>query len=368
MLETQAQGHVNWLPYPGQLRLQAYSHLAQGANCVEYWHWHSIHNSVETYWRGLLSQDFAENDTYLEACRIGRELAAKGDHLVNLKKKNEVAILASNLSLTALKYFPIEAPVHVPGTTYNDILRRLHDALFDMNVECDIIWPESQDYDRYKVIIVPALYASSEETLSRLNRYVENGGHILATFKSGVSDAHNKVYSDTLPHILSESLGVVYHQFTLPQSVKLTGEIISGDHDALVFMELLIPQGAQVLASYDHPAWKKYAAVTKNHYGKGTATYLGTMPDEDLLKTILRGVLADAGVDLSNERAGAAVRTGVNDYGRTVRYYLNYSAEDKMIEPRAGTDLLTGEPVFQGDQIEIEPWGVRIIEENQLIG
>ncbi len=35
-----------------------------------------------------------------------------------------------------------------------------------------------------------------------------------------------------------------------------------------------------------------------------------------------------------------------------------------MIEPRAGTDLLTGEPVFQGDQIEIEPWGVRIIEEN----
>lgn len=31
-LETQAQGQTGWLPYPGQLRLQAYSHLASGSN------------------------------------------------------------------------------------------------------------------------------------------------------------------------------------------------------------------------------------------------------------------------------------------------------------------------------------------------
>jgi len=52
VLETQAQGQPAWLPYPGQLRLQAYSHLASGADSVMYWHWHSIHNSFETYWRG----------------------------------------------------------------------------------------------------------------------------------------------------------------------------------------------------------------------------------------------------------------------------------------------------------------------------
>jgi beta-galactosidase len=49
VMETQAQGHVNWTPYDGQLRLQAFSHLASGANAVMYWHWHSIHNSAETY-------------------------------------------------------------------------------------------------------------------------------------------------------------------------------------------------------------------------------------------------------------------------------------------------------------------------------
>ena len=72
MIETQAQGWPGWTPYKGQLRLQAYSHLASGANSVMYWHWHSIHNSMETYWKGLLGHDFQENATYREACMIGR--------------------------------------------------------------------------------------------------------------------------------------------------------------------------------------------------------------------------------------------------------------------------------------------------------
>lgn len=52
VIETEAQGFPQWTPYPGQLRLQAFSHLASGANMVAYWHWHSIHNSAETYWKG----------------------------------------------------------------------------------------------------------------------------------------------------------------------------------------------------------------------------------------------------------------------------------------------------------------------------
>jgi beta-galactosidase len=48
-METQAHGFPNWLPFDSQLKLQAFSHLASGANGVCYWHWHSIHNSAETY-------------------------------------------------------------------------------------------------------------------------------------------------------------------------------------------------------------------------------------------------------------------------------------------------------------------------------
>ena len=40
-------------PFDGQLRLQAWAHVASGAHMVEYWHWHSLHYGQETYWKGL---------------------------------------------------------------------------------------------------------------------------------------------------------------------------------------------------------------------------------------------------------------------------------------------------------------------------
>ena len=72
VLETEAQAFRYWTPYPGQLMQQALSHLASGALGVEYWHWHSIHNSYETYWKGLLSHDMEENAVYQEACEVGK--------------------------------------------------------------------------------------------------------------------------------------------------------------------------------------------------------------------------------------------------------------------------------------------------------
>ena len=41
-------------PYDGQMREDVYTHLSNGANMVEYWHWASIPANQETYWKGVL--------------------------------------------------------------------------------------------------------------------------------------------------------------------------------------------------------------------------------------------------------------------------------------------------------------------------
>lgn len=367
ILETEAQGYPGWTPYKGQLRLQAYSHIASGSNSVMYWHWHSIHNSFETYWKGLLSHDFQENDAYREACIIGREFSEIGSHLVNLKKKNEVAILVSNEALTALKWFGIEATAASNGGIgYNDVVRWIYDTLFRMNVECDFIWPESENLEQYKMIVVPALYAAPDALLKRLNQYVQNGGNLVATFKSAFANENVKVSHEVQPHILTNCLGVRYHQFTFPKNVGLTGEIIGEKAgEAKTFMELLVPDGAEVLASYDHYNWKEYAAITKNHYGEGTAVYLGCMTDQEILEKVLRSALQDAGVEQIEERFPVIVRKGKNDLGKTVRFYFNYSAEEQTTEYRfsEGVELLTGTEITTQDVMQIAPWGVSIIEE-----
>ena len=373
VLETEAQGYPGWTPYKGQLRLQAYSHLASGANSVMYWHWHSIHNSFETYWKGLLSHDMQENAPYREACIIGNEFSRLGSHLVNLKKKNDVAILVSNEALTALKWFGIEATAAGDnGIGYNDVVRWLYDTLFKMNIECDFVWPESDNLDQYKAIFVPALYAAPDELLEKLKQYTANGGTLVATFKTAFANENVKVSHEMQPHILSNCFGISYQQFTFPKNTGLSGSIINGtakDSDekaeAKVFMELLMPQEAEVLASYDHYNWKEYAAITKNHYGKGPAIYIGCMTDDNTLKAVLTEALNSAEVEIPEYSWPVIVRKGINDLNKCVRYILNYSAEEQNViyHGANGTELFSEESVQDGDTVTVLPWNLKIVEE-----
>ncbi len=374
VLETAAQGFPCWTPYKGQLRLQAYSHLASGACGIEYWHWHSIHNACETYWKGLLSHDFAENATYLESCRIGKEFAGLQEHLLGLKKENEAAVLVSNEALTALNWFGIEADAggsKPGGVDYNDVFRWIYDALYRMNVECDIIWPDEQNLLKYKIIFTPALYAASDELLNRLNEYVKQGGTLVSTFKTGFVNEHVKVSYQVQPRILRECMGVRYHQFAFPKNVGLAGKIIEGvrNREAKAFMELLIPEGARTLAVYEHDAWKEYAAVTKNRFGDGNGYYIGCMTDSELLGKILEDALQAAGVGREvTEEFPVIVRKGVNGLGRRLWYYLNYSdgEQNAVYVGKDGCDILTGNSVREKEGLMIPAWDLRIVEEENF--
>lgn len=351
ILETEAQGNHGWLPYPGQLRLQAFSHLANGANSVLYWHWHSIHNAIESYWKGVLSHNLRENAIYREACSIGADFHQYGKHLVNLKKHCPAAILLDNESLTALQWFAIHDTV-----SYNHIFRLLYDALYDLNVECDILSEDDVDlFDQYKMLVTPTLYSVSDNLVSHLKRYVENGGTLLSTFKTAVSDRMLQIYPDDQPHGLTEVFGMTYDQFTDGVNVGLkdlafpisTGIVNSCRNDCHAtenaaeqpvltntvhhWMELLIPDTAQTLATYDHPHWGSYAAVTGNHYGKGYAVYLGCYIDAPVLKDLLRHVCTKADIPLPEVQFPVILKRGINEMCREILYCFNYSEEEQTI-------------------------------------
>lgn len=338
VLETEAQGNHGWLSYPGQLRLQAFSHIANGANCVEYWHWHSIHNAIESYWKGVLSHNLKENATYREACRIGADFAEYGTHLVNLKKHCQAAILLDNESLTALKWFPTGGELG-----YNEIFRLLYDALYEMNVECDILSAEDDIdlFSQYKLILAPALYSVSDPMAAALKNYVEAGGVLLATFRTAVADRMLKIYHDDLPHGLTDVFGMTYDQFTDAVKVGLQGESNDCVHH---WMELLLPDTANTLAFYDHPHWGNHAAITGNRFGQGYAAYLGCYTDADIVKRLL-GFLCEK-ADIAREEAvyPLIVKRGTNGLQKEIIYYFNYSEEpqETVFHGADARVLLTG--------------------------
>ena len=367
VIETEAQGFPQWTPYPGQLRLQAFSHLASGADMLSYWHWHSIHNSAETYWKGLLSHDFEPNPTYEEAQTIGKDFARLSKQLVHLKKRNEVAILFNNEALTAFNAFSFGWGAR---ENYNDVLRPLYDALYNMNVGTDFIDPSVADFSNYKLLIVPALYAASDELLERLNAFVKNGGHIVYTFKSGFSDQYVKVRSSVQPGIIGEACGISYSQFTIPNQVSLKNDpyqVGPEQNKVHTWMELLTPTTAKVLAYYDHSVWGKYAAITQNRYGKGVATYIGCMTTPALTEKIMQQALKEAGLWGLDQALHFPLitKTGVNSAGEKIHYYLNYSATPQILTypHKNGQELLSGKAVAAGSTLRLEGWGVKIVRE-----
>ena len=367
VIETEAQGFAQWVPYPGQLRLQAFSHLASGASMVEYWHWHSIHNSAETYWKGLLSHDFEPNPIYNEAKTIGKDFKRLSPYLVNLKKTNSVAVLFSNEALTGFNSFGFWWGVQ---KNYNDILRLYYDALYQANIGCDFVDPSSTTIEDYKVLIVPALYAAPDSLLQRLNRFVKNGGHIVYTFRTGFSNEYVKVRSTLQPGIINEACGIRYGEFTEPKNVTLKNnpfKVSEADNAINTWMELITPTTARVLARYNHPVWNQYAAVTQNDYGKGTATYVGCITSANVTKKILQQVLQKAGLWGADQQLAFPLITkfGINQQGKNIHYYFNYSANKQLVvyPHKAATELLSGKSFSTNSQLPLEPWGVMIMEE-----
>ena len=364
VLETEAQGFPEWMPYDGQLRLQAFSHLASGAVMVEYWHWHSLHNSFETYWKGLLSHDFEENETYRAAKVIGKEFRELTPHLWGLTKKNRTAVLVSNTALTAIDYFPISG--FSGQFRYNDVLMSIYQALYENNVECDFLFPQNagDEMDRYDLVIIPALYAASDDLLAQICRYCENGGHVLMTYKSGFADENNRVWSDRQPHRLSEICGITYQHFTVPDDVGLITSDASLQGRAGQFMELLNPCAeTETLVKYTHPAYERYSAVTRHICGRGCATYLGCQPDPEMLTWIIRNTCEKAGVLHSENRFPIIERSGRNAEGRQILYIFNYSAKTQTVHCTPGMrDLINGG--ISKDAAVLAPWSFVILEEN----
>jgi len=352
-------------PFDGQIRLCAYSHIAHGANMVAYWHWHSNHYGQETYWKGLLGHDLQPNRMFNEVKQISGELNRIGTHLVDLQISNQVAILYSGDSYSALSFMPFDQK-----TGYQTLLKQYHDALFKLNVGCDFILPETENWSKYKMIVIPPLYSTSDETLTIIRDYIAGGGHVVMAFKSGYCNEYNGVRPVLMPGLLREAAGFYYQEYASigQMGLKSTSlKLDSTNNYAQKWAEMIVPEKAEVLLSYKHPFYGKYAAVTQNQYGKGSLLYLGTMLSDELQLELFKTVLIEKNLINPVEQPvyPVVIKTGKNNMNKQIHYYLNYSESEKTVKYNFndGQNLLTEKPVKKGSSIILKPWDLAIVEE-----
>jgi beta-galactosidase len=367
--ETNAQA-IGWdsagqyPPYDGQLRLDVYTDLSSGANMVEYWHWHSIHAGQETYWKGVLSHDLEPNRAYAEVSRVAHELQKIGPQLVNLKIHNDVAILYSPDSNNGLSFMP-----YARGGGYGASVQQLHNALYKANVGADFVFPSTADFSQYKLLIVPSLYVADDALLKRISDYVRGGGHVLMTFKSGFTNENSAVRWEKAPGPLRDAAGFTYQEFSnLEKPLALRGDPfhVGEENQVSQWAEFLQLTTAKALATYDHPFFGQWPAITENQFGKGTLVYEGCAVSNGLQQAVVQHALQGSGIAFDPEafRSPVRVKRGVDAQGRTITYLLNYSSAgaDVKYGGPAAHDVLTGKPVSAGQMLSIPPWDLVIAE------
>jgi beta-galactosidase len=254
---------------------------------------------------------------------------------------------------------------HNPHLDYPAVFAGLYRALWKRNIGVNIVPPEA-DLSAYRLVVAPLLYVLDEPLAARLTQYVEAGGTLLLTCRTGVMDMDNMIVNERLPGLLRELCGIVVDEYDSLEDgrrvpVTGTGDLEGASGNAYAWADVVSLQDAASLMCYAGEYYADTPAVTVNARGQGRVVYLGTVLEEPALDTLIGHVCTGAGVaaPVASE-PGLEITERVSAKGRFL-FLLNPTAEPRWADVGAGGhDLVTDEPV--SGRVTVPPLGVRIVQ------
>ena len=364
MMMEEEGGLGGWATFIGRqvdhalYRVWAYQSVAHGADGVCYFRWRTSRYGTEQYWQGILDQDSYPNARYAMVRQAGRELQQLTPLLHGSKVVSVVALLNSPDSRWAFQNQP-----GVEDFQYDQQLQDFYDAFRRAGVSVDVAFPPS-DLAAYRIVVAPALLVSDQALVDKLTAYVQSGGTLILTFRSGVKDENNVVTDRTLPGAFAALAGVAIHDFD-PQMNEEQEIVGPGEarFPARCWSDILTPTTAKVLATYGRAYYAGKAAVTVNSAGKGRVYYVGTESRSPLFYDRLIALAARQSLVALNGQIPQGVEVAVRQKaGKKIIFVLNYTGMGKSVPlEQAYRNALTGkaEPL----EVQIPPYEVKVLTE-----
>jgi len=344
-------GRLSPTPLPGEIRLWTLQSVARGAEAIIYFRWRTCRVGTEQYWHGVLPHDGTPGRRYQEVQQVGKEFRRLGDALVSAPFPAETAILRSYDMLWAF-----EAQPTAETLSYDDQIGRYYRALWRRNVAVDLV-TEDRPWEPYRVLIAPCLFVLRDNIAARLHAWVEAGGTLVLTFRSGVKDEHNNVVDLPLPGVLRDLAGVQVVDYTAllpagtgepcggPESLELfidgTSHRVSSD----VWMDELEVKGAEVIGRYRAGLFDGSPAVTMKQVGAGRVIYVGTSLDDVGHDLLIGKVLTEAGITGTPSPENVEIVRRVHE-NTNYWFILNHGTTPQEVRlPARGIELLTGQAI-----------------------
>jgi len=300
VMEQQA-GPTGWqtvsaTPRPGVLRLWAYQSIAHGADGVVFFRWRTARFGAEQYWHGLLEHDGRAGRRYKEIKQMGAELKRVGEQIFGTETKSRVAILQSYDSR-----FAFQVQGNSDKFSFEKHLAQIYTALWERSISVDVITPTAA-LSNYDLVIAPALHVLTDEITVNLRRYVHEGGTLIVTPRTGVKNIDNVVVNQPLPGLLADVCGVIVEEYDaitpdLTQAITFKVDELTGQSlPVQTWCDILLPQGAEVIARYTHDYYADKPAITRNQFGKGQAIYVGAIGSDAFYEAFFGWLLKQKGI------------------------------------------------------------------------
>ncbi|MCL2209233.1 MAG: beta-galactosidase [Treponema sp.] len=370
-LMEQTPSVTNWQPYnslkrPGIMRLWSYQALAHGSDTVMFFQMRRSRGCCEKFHGAVIDHCGNENTrVFREVAALGEELKKLGDAFLDSRIVSQTAVLYDwdNWWATSISAGPT-IDMNYPEEVY-----RYYDALAKQNYSVDIIGVDTA-LDNYKILYAPLLYMVKPGYAKKLKRFVNNGGILLTTYFSGMTDERDLVTQDGYPGELRELCGIWVEETDALLPDQKNGFVIkdgelAGTWKAEMLCDIIHPEGAEVIALYESDFYAGTPALCRNNFGKGQVWYFGARPQQELLDRVT--ALICGGQEIKpvfpvTEGIEAVCR--IKD-GKEFVFVLNHNKNDmKITISEASRDIITNKK-FDADECFLLPAaGVLILVKN----
>ena len=355
----QSPNQQNWQPYnvlkrPGEIRRLAYQGLAHGADTALFFQMRQSMAGQEKFHGALISHaGHPDTRIFREMSTIGEELEKAGGLFIGARTRARVGLLFDwhNWWAVELCSGPSRDLQYLPQ------VQKYYKAFYEKNIPVDILrW--DQDLSSYDVILAPCLYQMRGDLPERIREYVRSGGTLLASVFSGIARENDQVILGGYPGGLREVLGIWIEETDAlapdrqnRMIVKENAGFSRPDYSCGMLFDLIHSEGAETLAVYAEEFYAGMPCATRNQYGKGSAYYVGTDPQQEFIAELAARICREKALKAPVEVPEGVECTKRETQTHEIYFLINHNREEVRISlPKPLTHVWSGEE-YAGEHI-----------------
>ena len=308
LLMEHSTSAVNWqdrnLPKArGEMLANSLSHLARGSNGAMFFQWRQSISGSEKFHSAMVPHTGEQSRVWKNVKELGGKLGELTELASTETEAAEVAMIFDYQSWWAL------SQRNLPSTSidYPELAHDWYRALWDLGVRVDFVAPSStaQQLAKYKMVLAPMLYLLDSQAEQELIDYSENGGYLVASYFTGISDEVDAVklggYGGKL---VRDCLGVFVDEFApvrVGESVHL-----SNGMSATEWSQFASVTSASLTANFVGGVADGSAAIAQST----TGTYVGTRLDDDSNLELFHNIVNSLGILIRGGGGVEVIRRG----------------------------------------------------------